>query len=96
MAVVLFKNGQSQKFDEYTFTDRLNEGWTFEDVPQKGEPAPLDLESSGSGDPDLDEMTRKQLEEYARGIIGKDGKPIELDRRMNKKNMLKDFNEKKG
>jgi hypothetical protein len=27
MAVMLFRKGGSQKFDEYTFVDRLKEGW---------------------------------------------------------------------
>ena len=41
-------------------------------------------------DIDFDAMTKKELEVYARDFN------IELDRRMSKKNMLKDFNEQLG
>jgi hypothetical protein len=105
MAVILFKDGQSEKFDEFSFVDRLNEGWSFEDGVAPGPKAvEVEVESEDVEEPtnakDQEEvfeaMTKKQLEEYARGFNDKDGNPIELDRRMNKKNMIKAFNEKKG
>jgi hypothetical protein len=30
MAVILFKDGESKRFDENTFQDRLKEGWSFD------------------------------------------------------------------
>ena len=32
MAVVLFKNGESKLFDEFTFRDRLREGWSLTNI----------------------------------------------------------------
>lgn len=49
-----------------------------------------------SGAVDFAEMTKADIEVYARGFTGEDDKPIELDRRMNKENMLKDFSKKLG
>jgi hypothetical protein len=90
MAVILFKDGRPEKFDEYSFTDRLKEGWSLDNAPavEKAEETPVS--------DDFDNMTKKELEKYARTFTGKDGKPIELDRRMNKNNMIKAFNEQKG
>jgi hypothetical protein len=106
MSVILFKDGQSEKFDEYSFVDRLNEGWSLEDGVTS-EPVAVEVEGQPGEDvtknpvvdeqaPDLQDMTKVQIEEYARGFSDKDGNPIELDRRMNKTNMIKAFNEKKG
>lgn len=43
MAVILFKEGGSQKFDEYTFTDRLAEGWRLEEQPEDSVDGSVDI-----------------------------------------------------
>jgi ribosomal protein L10 len=99
MAVILFKDGQSEKFDEFSFVDRLNEGWSFEDgVAPEPKAVEVEVVEEVAEEPieeeaatvKLEDMTKKEIEEYARGFN------IELDRRMNKTNMIKAFNEKKG
>lgn len=97
MGVMLFKDGRWKKFDEYSFLDRMKEGWSLSrEEAVVGAKTEAPKEASSSGDHDFSGMTKKQLEAYARGVEGKNGKPIELDRRMNKNNMIKAFNEMKG
>jgi hypothetical protein len=106
MAVTLFKDGRAQTFDEYTFVDRLEEGWSLTNEPKKvvkiveSEPEKVEEPEENAQEEekpvDYAAMTKRELEEHARGFNDANGKPIELDRRMNKKNMLKSFNEQKG
>lgn len=55
-----------------------------------------DTETTTKEAPDLNDMTKRELELYARGFKDAAGNIIELDRRMNKANMMKAFNEQLG
>lgn len=72
MSVQLFKDGESEVFDEFTFKDRLNEGWSLSAEPTEAVEEELetedDLEESSWLHPgDLpDNPTDAQVKEFAR------------------------------